>query len=228
MCTETTRRSVDFNGDGKWRLKDTLIEALSFRDRQETRTTLEINGNPSDTDRYKLKGTFSGGEFGGVLQAVFRSESKADFQWKETDALKAEAGRVERGQGEQGQAGTVQVFDYRVDAANSSFSVTGSNGQRIVVGFHGQVFIESTTRRVRRVTLIADNLPADFPTRSTSMGVDYDYVAINGLKYMMPVSAELRLSQGPREVLMNTMEFGDYKRFATDLKPAGFTPADHP
>ena len=228
MCTETTRRSVDFNGDGKWRLKDTLLEALSFRDRQETRTTLEINGNPSDTDRYKLKGTFSAGEFGGVLQAVFRSESKAEFQWKETDSLTGEAGHVERGQGEQGQAETVQVFDYHVDAANSSFSVTGSNGKRVVVSYHGQVYVESTTRRVRRVTLVADNLPADFPTHSTSMGVDYDYVAINGLKYLMPITAELRLSQGRSEALMNTMEFRDYKRFAADAKTAGAAPGDHP
>jgi VWFA-related protein len=225
MCTEQTRRSVDFNGDGKWRQKDTILEALSFRGRQETRTTLEINGNPSDTDRYKLKGTFSAGEFGGVLQAVFRSESRTDFRWKETDTLKGDPGRAER---DQGQSETVEVFDYRVDPANSSFSVTGSNGKRLVVGYHGQVFVESASRRVRRVSLIADNLPADFPTRSTSMAVDYDYVAINGLKYLMPITAELRLSQGRSEALMNTMEFRDYKRFAADLKTAGATPGDHP
>ncbi|MGD0628908.1 MAG: VWA domain-containing protein [Terracidiphilus sp.] len=225
MCTEMTRRSVDFNGDGKWRQKDTLLEALSFRDRQETRTTLEINGNPSDTDRYKLKGTFSAGEFGGVLQAVFRNESKTDFRWKETDTLKGGPGRAER---DQGQSETVEVFDYRVDPANSSFSVTGSNGKRLVVGYRGQVFVETASRRVRRVTLIADNLPADFPTHSTAMAVDYDYVAINGLKYLMPITAELRLSQGRSQALMNTMEFRDYKRFAADLKTAGVTPGDHP
>lgn len=145
-----------------------------------------------------------------------------------TPLVKKVPGRAERDQGEQGQVETVQVFDYRVDAANSSFSVTGSNGKRVVVGYHGQVFVESASRRVRRVTLIADNLPADFPTHSTSKGVDYDYVAINGLKYLMPITAELRLSQGRNEALMNTMEFRDYKRFAADAKTAGINSADHP
>jgi hypothetical protein len=64
------------------------------------------------------------------------------------------------------------------------------------------------------VTLTADDLPADFPTHGTSIAVDYDYVAINGLKYLMPVSAELKLKQDRREAAINTMEFRDYKRFA--------------
>jgi hypothetical protein len=201
VCTEETRRSVDMNGDGKWRLLDTLIESLAFQDRREERATLELNGNPSNKDRESLKGTFSAGEFGGALQAVFRDGSKTAFTWKETDQLN---GRE------------VQTYDYRVERGNSSFFVTASNGKQLATGFHGQVFIESDTQRVRRVTLIAD-LPPDFLTRSTSIGVDYDYIPINGLRYLMPVSAELRLQQGKREAVMNTMEFRDFKR----IEPSG-------
>jgi hypothetical protein len=107
----------------------------------------------------------------------------------------------------------VQVYNYRVDRSTSMFSVTGLNGKQLIVGFHGQVFIDSATRRARRITLVADDLPADFPTHATSIGVNYDYVPINGLKYLMPVSAELKLSQGHRELVMNTMQFKDYNRF---------------
>jgi VWFA-related protein len=203
VCTEVTKRSVDMNGDGKWKLRDTLVELLSYRERVETHTTLEVNGKASELDRAALKGTFSAGEFGGVLMAVFRASSKADFKWKETDMLNGEA---------------VQVYDYRVDRANSTFSVTGSNGKQMVVGFHGQVFVDSGSRRARRITLTADDLPADFPTHATSIAVDYDYVAIGGLKYLMPVSAELQLSQGRHEALVNTMEFRDYKRFNSDVQ----------
>jgi VWFA-related protein len=204
VCTEVTRRSVDMNGDGKWRVRDTLVELLSYRERVETHTTLEVNGKASEMDRSTLKGTFSAGEFGGVLMAVFRASSKADFRWKETDALNGAA---------------VQVYDYRVDRGNSTFSVTGSNGKQLVVGFHGQVFVDSGTRRARRVTLSADDLPADFPTHATSIAVDYDYVAISGLKYLMPVSAELQLSEGRHEALVNTMEFRDYKHFSDVKNP---------
>jgi VWFA-related protein len=200
MCTEVTSRSVDVNGDGKWRLRDTFVESLRYREKTETRTMLEVNGKASSAAREAMKGALSAGEFGGVLQAVFRDASKADFQWKETEALKD---------------GTVQVYDYRVNRSNSVFSVTASNGKRLIVGFHGQVFIDSAVRRARRITLIADDLPPDFPTHATSIGVDYDYVPINGLKYLLPVSAELQLKQGQRQTVMNTMEFKDYERLSS-------------
>jgi VWFA-related protein len=200
-CTEVTKRAVDSNGDGKWRSIDSLVEMLSYRDRAETRTMLELNGNASHIDRGSMKGIFSSGEFGGILQAVFREASKAEFTWKAAAAL---------------NGATVQVFDYRVDRGNSSFSVTGNGGKQMIVGFSGQVFIDSSTRRVRRVTLKADGLPADIPTQGTSMDVDYDFVAINGLKYLMPVSAELDVKKGQHEALTNTMEFRDYKRFGSN------------
>ena len=197
ICTEVTNRSVDLNGDGKWRLIDTFVESLRYREKTETRTMLEVNGKASSAAREAMKGALSAGEFGGVLQAVFRDASKADFQWKETAAL---------------QDGTVQVYDYRVDRGNSIFSVTASNGKQLIVGFHGQVFIDSAARRARRITLIADNLPPTFPTHATSIAVDYDYVPIHGLKYLLPVSAELQLKQGQHQAVMNTMEFKDYER----------------
>jgi hypothetical protein len=173
---------------------------LSYQDRVETRTMLELNGNASHTERGSMKGIFSSGEFGGVLQAVFREASKADFKWKAAASL---------------NGATVQVYDYRVDRGNSSFSVTGNDGKQVIAGFSGQVFIDNNTRRVRRVTLKADDLPADIPTQGTAMDVDYDFVAINGLKYLMPVSAELDVKKGTHEALTNTMEFRDYKRFGS-------------
>ena len=199
ICTEVTQRSSDKNGDGRWRLVDSLVEALSYRDKRELRTTLELNGMPSDLDRQALKGTYSSGEFGGVLEAVYRDASKADFQWKETDELKG---------------ATLEVFDYRVDAGNSTFSVSGPSGHPMVVGYHGQVFVDRANHRTRRVTLAADGLTADAATHDLQMSVDYDYVAISGLKYLMPVSARLELKKGKSEELVNTMEFRDYKRFS--------------
>jgi VWFA-related protein len=213
ICTEVTNRSIDPNGNGRWKLRDTLVESVRYRERTETRTMLEVNGKSSNTDREAIKGTLSAGEFGGVMQAVFRAAAKTDFQWKETDSLKG---------------APVQVYNYRVERENSSFSVTGSNGKQLLVAFNGQVFIDSASRRVRRITLAADGLPADFPTHATSISVDYDYVPISGLKYLMPVSAELRLTQGVRQVVMNTMEFRDYKRFISGDKAPGGVPDDVP
>lgn len=207
MCVEVTNRSVDASGTGNWKHRDTIAELLRYRDKSETHTMLEINGVSSNTDRealLKQKGsTLSGGELGGVLKAVFAPSAKADFKWKETDAL---------------GSGTVQVFDYRVAKSNSMFSVVGSNDRQLMVGFHGQVYIDTATRNVRRISLEADDLPKDFPTQASVMGVDYDYVVINGRDYLMPISAEVRVRQNHHQAVMNTIEFRDYKKYGSAMK----------
>lgn len=203
LCVEVTNRSYDPTGTKRWKHRDTVAELLRFRDKTETHTTLEIDGKQSDVSRESMKGTFSSGELGGVLRAVFEPSAKAEFQWKETDAL---------------GAGTVQVFEYRVAKENSVFSVVGSNDKQVMVPFHGEVFIDSATRSVRRVTLIADDMPADFPTHFTSIAVDYDYVVINAHDYLMPVSAELNLQQGRHEAVLNTVEFRNYRRFGSNVR----------
>ena len=210
MCVEITDRSLDANGRGSWRHRDTITELLRYRDRNEARTVLEVDGHPAaSTDPAAIKGPTSTGEFGGVLSAVFDPAAKAEFKWKETDAL---------------GTGTVQVFDYRVAKENSSYSVRGSNGLEPTVAFHGKVFVDVATRSVRRVTLIADDLPKDFPTHASAISVDYDYISINAHDYLMPVSAEVSLLEGRREAVLNTIQFRDYKRFGSNVKILSFRP----
>jgi VWFA-related protein len=211
MCLEVTNRSVDPSATGRWKAKDNIIELLRYRDKHETRTTLEVNGKASSTEHAGMKGALSEGEFGGVLRLVFGEKSKAVFEWKETDEL---------------NGGTVQVYNYSVDKPNSEFGVVGTDGREVIAGFHGQVFIDSATRSVRRVTMQADDLPASFSTHYSGIGVDYDYVSINAHDYLLPVSAEMRLLIGRHMAVLNTIEFRNYRRFGSNMRILGFTPVD--
>ena len=213
MCLRVTSRSVDPTGSGRWKQKDKLVELLRYRDKTETPTLLQVDGKPSSGDSEGVKGPRSHGEFGGVLTAVFEASSKAALQWKQT----AELG-----------SGTVQIFDYRVAHDNSSFKVTGAGDEQITVGFHGQVFIDSATRSVRRVTLVADDLPRAFSVHATSVGVDYDYVVLNAHDYLMPVSAQVSLKEGRHAAVLNLIEFRDYRRFGSNVRILGFTPVEKP
>lgn len=197
VCTEVTQRSVDPNGSGKWRLQDTVTERVEYREQTEAHSVLQVNGRNAGKTSQGMKGTYSTGEFGGVLRAVFRPAADAAFTWKGSATLNGNA---------------VEVYDYSVGQANSDFSVTGENGAQTVVGFHGTVFIDKAAARVRRITLLADHLPDSFRTRSSSISVDYDYVPINGLRYLLPISAQLQARQGDREAVLNTMQFSDYRR----------------
>jgi hypothetical protein len=214
MCVEIINRSLDPSGSGRWKHRDTITELLRFRDKDESRLVMEVDGKPAaSTDPDMIKGPKSTGEFGAVLGAVFEPSAKAEFKWKETDAL---------------GSSTVQVFDYHVSKENSAYSVGGSNGLQPTVSFHGKVFIDAATRSVRRVTLIADDLPKDFPTHASAVTVDYDYVSINAHDYLMPISAEVSLLEGHHFAALNTIEFRDYKRFGSNVKILNFRAMEKP
>jgi hypothetical protein len=132
---------------------------------------------------------------------VFNPSSKADFQWKETDAL---------------ATGTVQVFSYRVAKANASMGLQDSGG-KIYSGFHGLVYVDSATLGVRRVTLEADDL-ADFSIHAASVAVEYDYVAVGAHDYLMPVRGTISLHKGRHEADLNEIVFQNYKRYASQAK----------
>jgi hypothetical protein len=203
ICIEVTSRSVDPRGQGKWKHIDRFTELLTYRDNTENRTMLETNGLKTSKARETMDGWISHGEFGGVLKIVFQPSSKAEFKWNGTGTL-----------GED----TVQVFDYRVARENSEFDVSVNNLLRATVGFHGQVFVDSATRSVRRITLQADNLPQKLPVRATSMSVDYDYILINNHDYLLPIGGQVSLIQGRRQAVLNELEFRGYRHFGSTAR----------
>ena len=205
VCEQVTNRSIDLNGTGAWKHKDKFTELLTYVEHDESRTLLvkEEGGARSHKDTGDTTGAMSAGEFGGVLEGVFRPSSKADFQWKEAGVL---------------GDGTVQVFDYRVDRANSILDIGA--GTTVFVGCHGQVFIDAATRGVRRITMVADDVPKDFPIRATSVSVDYDYVAINNHDYLLPVGAEIDVTHGhgSHEADLNEIKFRNFRRFGSNVR----------
>ncbi len=213
MCNQITNRSVDLNGSMAWKHKDKLTERLTYLNHVETRKTLEVevNGHKSDNDADEKVGLISIGEFSYVLSNLFRPASKADFEWKKTGTIADEK---------------VQVFDYRVARDNSTFTLRTGPNDVITVGYHGQVFIESSTRRVRRITQVADDVPKKCPVHAVSVGVDYDYVMINKHDYLLPVGAQIMLRKGYRETDLNEIEFRNFHRFSSNLKVLDFSPEE--
>lgn len=213
ICVEVTKRSVDPRGDGNWKPKDSFAELLTYRDNVEYRTMLEANGQKSRTARESLDGWMSHGEFGGLLKIVFQPSSKPNFKWTGTALL---------------GDGTVQVFDFRVARENSEFGVSAGNLLGATVGFHGQVFIDTATRSVRRITLVADDLPAKLPVRATAISVDYDYIVVNDHDFLLPIGGRLSLIQGRSEAVLNELEFRDYRHFGSTAKIVGSPSTEKP
>lgn len=206
ICIEVTSRSVDPSGHGKWKHRDSIGELLTYHDKQENHTTLEVNGKRSSLTRTEINSTWptSIGEFGALLNLVFAPSSKTQFEWKEAGTL---------GDG----SGALQVLSYRVARENATINVNPGNSDNLGVGFHGLVYIDPTTSGVHRITAEAD-LPHTFTMHTAAMTVDYDYVTISGRDYLLPVHSSLSLQRHRKQIELNEITFRNYRRFASRAK----------
>jgi len=201
-CIEMTDRYVDHKGNGRAR-HDKIAELLTYENHEESRQVLEVNGAAGSSHQVDMTGARLEGAFGGVLQVVFDPKSDARFEWQQRGSLDGAA---------------VEVFNYRVDGKHSRFSVTPLPAPSRLVPFHGQVFIDAATRGVRRITIEADDIPADSPIHASSLGIDYDYVTMNDHDYLVPVRGEMRMQLGKTEKILHEIEFRDYHRFGSQLR----------
>ncbi len=206
LCVEITNRSVDANGTAAWKPRDTIAELLTYHQGIENRSTLEINGKRSSLARAQMNTSWplSVGEFGAILNVVFKPTSKAQFQWKEAATL---------GDG----SGILQVLSYQV-AAKDATIVLNSGSDQFGAGFHGLVYVDGATGGIRRIILYADGIPSSFAIRAATMTVDYEYVAISGRDYLLPVRSTVTLARRHKKMELNEMSFRNYRRYASRSK----------
>lgn len=203
-CIEMTRRFADKTGKEDWKQRDVITEILRYASGTETYQMLAINGERATLERDRLTGVKTTGEFGQLLSAVFSKEADATFEW-------------------QGQAqidgASMHVFKYSVAQKRSRYKLKTEDGlKQTTPAFHGLVYIDANTYAIRHVSLQAEALPEDFPTRESDIAVDYDFVTIGNEKYLLPLSATLRIRKGKRTLFRNDMQYRDYRRFTADSK----------
>jgi hypothetical protein len=151
------------------------------------------------------------------MTSIFQPDAKANFTWAETVTLHGEP---------------AEVFDYRVEQANSNFMLNNPPFPAAKVGYHGRIYIDQATHGVMSLSIITDEAPKHFPIRKAAVRVDYDYVAINDHDYLLPVSAQV-VTKLPGEsitgklVKRNDIAFSNFRKFGSTARIVGAeTPED--
>ncbi|HLJ46860.1 MAG TPA: VWA domain-containing protein [Bryobacteraceae bacterium] len=202
-CIQKTRRLIDPAGSNKWRVSDNMTELLRYIDHEEVRQPLEANGVKIESPRANLRGFLSTGEFSLLPESIFSPEAKAAFTWKD----QANIGNH-----------PCHIFSFHVDAKLSKYALrAGPNGNfKRNVAFHGLVYIDSNSFAIRRISIEAENVPADFPIQASSMSMNYDVMQLGEHEYMLPVAAEVLARTGKRRLVRNEINFRDYRRFGSE------------
>ena len=198
ICRQTTRRFEDFDGHG-WRLIDSIVERLTYFDHRENYKVVELNGQPVNVGHQQLRGWSSSGEFASVMKAIFLPQTQAEFAWQTWSTLR---GRK------------MHVYEYQVAASRSRYHISvPERSLDLVTAYHGQIFIDSESHFVHRITLHPDGIPPSFPIQDVSLALDYDYTRIADTDYLLPLRFELRSREGNRPI-KNDVEYDSYNKFS--------------
>ena len=197
-CLVVTRRWVDPSGAEQWRPKDSYVELVRIVDNEEEHQVVEVDGKRSTVGPHGMR---SSGEFGGLLKMALDEAYQPQVQWKERALL---GNRL------------VYVFAYRVERDRSVLNLSGNlfapGSSR--PAYHGLLYVEPDTLNIRRLTMVSEIPPTKSANPEVAIGIDYDYIALGQRDHVLPVQAELRVRTERGAVVMNQLEFRDYRRFS--------------
>jgi hypothetical protein len=204
ICTERERRfgaPPVTAGSPDWRLLDELTKRLSYFDqREDYRLVMRNNTLASNQDVKSAGGSQSFGDFGSMMRQIFEPVTQAHFEWKAWQTL--------RGQ-------RVMAFDYRVSLERSRYHITYDKDRDIITAYHGWFDVDPMTHAVMRIAVVAEQIPADFPVKSASDILDYDYQDLSGQSFLLPSHAEIVMSVGDY-MTRNYKDFDIYRKYSAD------------
>jgi VWFA-related protein len=169
------------------------------------------------------------GVFGPIQTQVLLDAARNELAW---------------GHWEQGAAGPVAVFRYRVAADKSHYQIRycctvtkfgfETSEFQVMTGYHGEISVDPQTGAIVRLQLQADLKPGDATTRA-DLAVEYAPVELGGRQYQCPArsvsisvaptihgerdfAGRLMPAAGPPRLMLNHAEFGEYHLFRGDTR----------
>ena len=217
LVKQIIKRSYAYGTTGNWRTQDNLTVAVGYRaNAGEEYRLLTVNGMPvgdevkasNDYSKYAPKGASSSGvEYISSLANVLKPESQTEFKIVDTDLVHNRR--------------TV-VYEYVIKKDFSQLTLTvADTGARATVGSRGRIWIDRELDRVLRFEQIATEIPADFPIVAASSLIDYDWVAINERKYLLPTQSQILITSNQGSMMLqsrNDVRFRSYQKYGAELK----------
>lgn len=209
ICTLVVRRyaaplpgskyAVQRDSEPSWRLQNTLTVKLSYFNQKEDYKLILIDNSPTQLDYNKVGGTRSSGDFGSLLRMVFEPETEAHFEWDHWGLLRSRP---------------TYVFAYHVSQERNQWHVTADHADTIPA-VKGLVYVDQETKQVLRISLVAVDLPADFPVQEASDQLDYDYQDVGGQQFLLPLRNKV-LINSPEYLTRNDNEYHLYHKYSAD------------
>ena len=207
-------RGIAYAGTNNWKSIDKLTIAVNYSaTKGEQYRVLAVNGDrinaEAGSDYDKLDGTTSKGDFVEALKRIFTAERKTEFALLDTDVMRNRQS---------------VVYQFNIALENnkgSGVTLKDANYSSVPAGQKGKIWVDRDTFRVLRVEYHLTDIPSDFPVKSVSHSIDYDFVIIGGEKYLLPFSSDFRGTVKGSDILVenrNLIRFKEYQRYGAEVK----------
>jgi hypothetical protein len=197
ICDEYVLRWHSETRVPDWKLRDRVQLELLYVDRKEDYRNIKVNGRALKKGSPEDSGTWSTGEFGTVLRDIFADNTGASFKFRMSSTA---AGLP------------AKVYDFRVAQPGAHWEVRF--GRMVRPPYSGSLWIEPKSGRVLRIEMSSKQLPPDYELDTVEATVDYDWVTISGVKYLLPVKSEnLGCFRGTFGCVKNEITFRAYRKF---------------
>ena len=214
IVKQLIKRSVAYGTTNNWLPHDNLTIAVGYRaNAGEQYKVLAKNGMPLGQDvtegssysKYVGGASSSGVEYISALADLFKPESKTEFRLADTDQIRGRR---------------TLVYEYEIKKTFSKLTLSAGDAT-VGAGSRGRVWIDREFNRVVRFEQIATEIPGDFQISAASTIIDYDWVTIADIKYLLPTNSDLRLTSVTRDMTLqsrNEIRFRGYQKFGAELK----------
>jgi hypothetical protein len=182
-CLETIQRSFRTGAARKLQPQDTLRLEVALVDGAEM-FAWPGSKKFEETDLRKMipTGTFGNGNFALHARAVFMG-GVATFVYRGEEMLETRPP----------SSGALVRYDFHVPRALSGYTLRVEDRSG-VAGFHGSFWAEKDSLDVRRLEVIAEEIPADLGVTAAADRVDYARQRIGNADFLLPVESELSMA----------------------------------
>ncbi|MEN6602387.1 MAG: hypothetical protein ABFD86_08205 [Bryobacteraceae bacterium] len=212
ICTQVTRRYVSETRWGAWGQPEVITARLSFFGQREDYKVISVSGRPGTREMYKLGGVISRGEFGTQLKMLFAPGCRARFAWKRWAKLRNRR---------------MHVYSYSIQRANSQWHIKHENRNSTVIGYSGLIYVDNDTKKIAKITGDSNDIPPTLPILKAWTQLDYDFVALKGSEYLLPLRSQTYVRTGRQESRID-IEFRDYRKFGSESTISFDTPEPLP
>ena len=179
-----------------WQTQDSIIKRVTYYQQKEEEKVLQHNNTYTTADMKSLGGSQSVGDFGNMLRGIFDPATAAVFEWSHYSRAASQL---------------LMTFNYRVPLERSQYRLEVEN-RGIRTAYHGWVKLDAKSHAVLSISVEAENIPADFPLRSASDTVDYGMQTISDQKFLLPIEADVYMSDGD-QLTKNVKQFMSYRKY---------------